>query len=197
MDRAEPDELTIRRAQRGDRDAQRSVFELLYPQICKHVGFLLAFRPEAEDAAQAAALEVLRALPGYRFRASLTTWGLAIATRVAFRHGKRARSIEEPVDLAEQGWAVPEGAPPADLVDLSRAMGRLSDKLREAVVLIDVVGLTAEEAGESLGVPANTAASRRRLAVEQLRRAWSEKNAPPGDESAGLRALQGGTERGG
>ena len=54
------------------------------------------------------------------------------------------------------------------------AMSRLSDNFREVVILKVWGGLTFAEIAVSLGIPANTASSRYRYALEELRRLTKE-----------------------
>jgi RNA polymerase sigma-70 factor (ECF subfamily) len=57
---------------------------------------------------------------------------------------------------------------------LQNAMSRLSENFREVVILKVWGGLTFAEIAVSLGIPANTAASRYRYALEELRRLTRE-----------------------
>jgi RNA polymerase sigma-70 factor (ECF subfamily) len=107
-------------------------------------------------------LALHRALPRFRGDASVRTWAIAIALRVArrVRHGASRR----PPAVTDLEIAVFDtdlsGA--AELAMLRRLLARLSPKKREAFVLMGILELTAEEAGRALGTSANTAASRYR-----------------------------------
>lgn len=158
----------VARAQQGDRAAAQRVLSGLYPSVRKHIDFLTGFGSDAEDLAQEALLEIWRALPSYRGDASLKTWALKIAGRRAQRLRWRLfRKERGRVDL-ELAYDVPEDHR-AELVHLARVLERLDPKKREAFVLMEVQELTAEEAAEVVGVPANTVASRCRHAKAELR----------------------------
>src|SRR5262245_31665252 len=87
---ADHDDLAARAAS-GDRAALQALFTRLFPVVHKHVSFVLGFGAAVEDAVQDCMLAIHRALPGFRHQASLTTWALAIASRVAIRHARRER----------------------------------------------------------------------------------------------------------
>ena len=57
---------------------------------------------------------------------------------------------------------------------LQQGLGSLVPEQREAITLKLWGGLTFEEVGEALGIPANTAASRYRYGLEQLRKILKE-----------------------
>lgn len=69
-------------------------------------------------------------------------------------------------------------------------LDRMSPKLREVLVLLEVEGLSPGEVAELLGIPANTVRSRKRLAREQFLELWRLHVADhPG---VGVRAAEGG-----
>src|SRR4051794_12151874 len=86
----ELDELALRRAMRGERDASRALVELYQARVFALVSRMLAGRGRAtvEDIAQDTFLAVFRQLPGFEpaGSAKLSTWILTIAAR---------RSIDE------------------------------------------------------------------------------------------------------
>src|SRR5215475_9107178 len=101
---AEPlDELTLRRAQRGDEAAWRALIERYQAAVHAVIWRLLAGRRlhRVEDLVQETFVRVLRALPGFdpAGRATLSTWILTIATRLALnelRRPEHAALAEEP-----------------------------------------------------------------------------------------------------
>ena len=60
-----------------------------------------------------------------------------------------------------------------------RALGQLSDSLREAVVLFELEGLSLAEMSLELDVPLHTAASRVRRGREKLRRSLERMGYAP------------------
>src|SRR5512138_3637064 len=105
---AEPlDELTLRRAQRGDERAWRDLIERYQHPVTALIWRLLAGRARhrVEDLVQETFVRVLRALPGFYpgGPAALLTWMLTIAARLAINELRRPENAEleaEPPSLA-------------------------------------------------------------------------------------------------
>ena len=139
--------------------------------------FLLAMlggKEDAEDACHEVWMRVYRKLRWVR-QAEAYLWRTARneARRALARRGRR-RSRE----VRDEGLELlPDernpGVSRADRLSVARELAGLPVKQREAVTLMAFEGLTAREAGERLGISANTAASRYRLALERLRRRLS------------------------
>lgn len=91
---AAPDELVLRRAQRGDERAWRTLIDRHQRAVHALIWRLLAgkARHRVEDLVQETFLRVLRALPEFDHAgtASLATWILTIATRLAINELRRA-----------------------------------------------------------------------------------------------------------
>lgn len=98
------DEVTLRRAQRGDERAWRDLIERYQRPVHALVWRLLAGRARhrVEDLVQETFVRVLRALPGFDpgGPASLSTWMLTIATRLALNELRRPELAELTSDLA-------------------------------------------------------------------------------------------------
>lgn len=61
---------------------------------------------------------------------------------------------------------------------IMQAIGELPDKQREVFLMTEVDGLTYREIAERTGVPLNTLLSRKRYAVQKLRRALAADHGP-------------------
>lgn len=87
------------------------------------------------------------------------------------REGRRKRRHEVAAEEPEAGLSEPlaNEAAPGLAVDLDRAIAALSEPLRDVVVLYEIEGLTHEEVGERLGIPAGTSKSRLSFARRALR----------------------------
>src|SRR5689334_4105236 len=99
---AELDELTLRRAQRGDERAWRDLIARYQTPVHALIWRLLAGRAQhrAPDLAQETFVRVVRALPRFdpAGPAKLSTWILTIATRLALNELRRP----EPALLAAE-----------------------------------------------------------------------------------------------
>jgi RNA polymerase sigma-70 factor (ECF subfamily) len=131
----------------------------------------------AEEVVQEAWLAVVTGLDGFEGRSSLRTWVLGIVVNIARRRGVRdARTVpfaalgDEPaVDPARflpadhdrwpGHWAIPPEPWPDDALETAQALGMiraaieaLPEAQRAVVMLRDMVGCTAEETRETLGL---------------------------------------------
>src|SRR6187551_3259291 len=99
------DELTLRRAQRGDERAWRDLIARFQQPVHALIWRLLAGRARhrAEDLTQDTFVRVLRALPRFDLSgpATLSTWILTIATRLALNELRRP----EPAGLDREPFA--------------------------------------------------------------------------------------------
>jgi RNA polymerase sigma-70 factor (ECF subfamily) len=140
--------------------------------------------PDAEDITQEVFIRAFQSLRAFRHDAAVDTWLYRIATNLVidrFRREKRAPqwvpvgsdADEEIRDLASPSR---DGDPQAtvQLDELQRhvqqAIQSLPTKLRAAVVLHDMEGLSYEEVAETLGCPVGTVKSRLFNARVLLRR---------------------------
>ena len=163
----------------GFRGPELPDFEVVYEE---HFAFLWRTLrrfgvPEAamDDAIQDAFLVVHSRLPTFERRSSLRTWIFGIARRVARNH-RLSRAEWASTDILE---ALPDASssPLAALETLEgarlleRLLAGLVPERREAFILVKLEEMTILEAGEALGVNANTIYSRVRTACRELEEA--------------------------
>jgi RNA polymerase sigma-70 factor (ECF subfamily) len=179
----ELDEVTLRRAQRGDQTAARALVVRYQRPVFALLSRLLGpagRRALVEDLAQETFLRAFRALPTFRpgAEARLSTWLLTIATRLALDELRRRRPPAAPLDQ------IPAPAPgaAADLAAERRQLGRaieravqaLRPEYRAAFLLREVHELEYEEIARALGVDLGTVKSRLARARQALRQALAE-----------------------
>jgi RNA polymerase sigma-70 factor, ECF subfamily len=125
---------------------------------------------DAEDLAQEVILAAHRDLPRFQGRSSLSTWLYSVAFHRWLRIKEQRRLPTVPISQ-EAGLAssAPDPAAQIDRMVLDEAIGRLSDPLREALILVKVEGLTSREAADVLQVPQGTVQWRVHEALKQLR----------------------------
>jgi RNA polymerase sigma-70 factor (ECF subfamily) len=138
---------------------------------------LVRDRPTAEDVTQEAFIHAYRSLGRFRGRSKFSTWLFRI-TRNCAVDAIRRRERQRRRDRA----AAPEpeaAADPSLRASIDQAIEGLPGDLREAFVLIEVVGLSYREAGVVLGVLSGTLKSRmhraRRLLVTELEEAGADE----------------------
>ena len=183
-ERVELDELTLRRAKRGDRAAfgalvrfyQRPIFALLSRMLLSSDR-----RDLVEDLAQETFVRALRAIDtfGDDGRNRLSSWLLTIAARVALDALKRRALPTQP--LEELADIVPGPRRADDELErrtLREAIGAAVEGLpvgyRAAFLLREVHGLDYEAIAEALDVDVGTVKSRLSRARAALRTALSE-----------------------
>jgi RNA polymerase sigma-70 factor, ECF subfamily len=176
---AELDELTLKRAQRGEPAActalvlryQRPVFDVVSRLLSPS-----GRRSSVEDVAQDTFLRVFRALPTWDARggAKLSTWILTIATRAALNELRKKPATGEP--LADAHAATPPS--PVELRSLGRAIeravGTLPPEYRAAFVLREFHELSYDEIARALDVDIGTVKSRLSRARAALQAALAE-----------------------
>ncbi len=159
MKLAELDAETLARAQLGDRDAFRALYERYADVVYAFVRRMLGEDAAAEDALQDTFLRVARSLPSFATGgpATLSTWILSIARRAAL-------TPRRPPPVATLRHE-PEVAPaPVELGAVRRrledALGALSPDQRAVFVLRELSQLSYEEIAVAVGIDVGTVRSR-------------------------------------
>jgi len=165
----EPDHRVVA-AVAGDREAAHALLLEVAPRIRNLVRYLIRNDDEVDDIAQEAMVAVLKSLADYRAEGAFHAWVDRITARATFKVLRtRKRRREEPLhpDQAE-----PTHDPFGEFHSRRRLVAlldRLPEAQRHVLVLHYVLGMTALEIAEELGVPAETVRSRLRLAKTTLR----------------------------
>jgi RNA polymerase sigma-70 factor (ECF subfamily) len=171
---AEPiDELTLRRAQRGDQRAWRDLIARFQQPVFSLIWRLLAGRARhrVEDLTQETFVRVLRALPRFdpSGPASLSTWILTIATRLALNELRRP----EPAALEDEPLANDRTDADAERRRLGAAIATgvaaLPDSQRAVLVLREYHDLDYAEIADVLELDVGTVKSRLSRARGALR----------------------------
>jgi RNA polymerase sigma-70 factor (ECF subfamily) len=178
----------LRAARDGDRAA---VDELLrrYEQSIYRFGLRMCGNEEAaRDVLQETLLAAFRNLPGFRGDAALSTWLYQIARSFCIKQ-RRGLDPTTPLEEHHVERAADDGATPDDQAHarqigaaIAAAISALSPDYREAIVLRDVEGLSAEEAAAIVGIEVAALKSRVHRARVQLR---NELAALLGEREAG------------
>ena len=147
-------------------------FEALAAPLEKQVYYvclnMMGSREDAEDCAQEAMLKAFRGFARFEGRSKFSTWLYSIATHVCL-DALRARRDAVSLDvLRESGWEMPDEEPEAyERLEegerrrlLKAALGELPPDFRAALTLIDLQGLSYQEAAEALALPLGTVKSR-------------------------------------
>ena len=163
----------VERSQHGDLDAFGALLGLISARMYSLAFRILRETGLAEDAFQAALLNVWRQLPTLKDPDRFEAWARRLLVRACYAELGRRRSWATHTQiLASDGPAAPDRTTSIDDRDvLERAFRRLTVEQRAVFVLHHHVGLPLTEIADSLGIPAGTARSRLHYATRLLREA--------------------------
>ncbi len=170
----------------GTQDARAEFGRLVeaYWRSAYRFAYRLTGNPEeAADLVQEAAEEALRAFSRFRPGTRFDRWWLRILyNSFVDRTRRQRRQSHLPLDdlsgklLATESWADPEAALEEQLDGpVQRALNALPPEFRAAVILVDLEGLSYEDAARVLRCPPGTVRSRLhrgRLALREWLRAY-------------------------
>jgi RNA polymerase sigma-70 factor (ECF subfamily) len=153
----QPDLALLRKAQRGDQRAFAVIVRTYETPVYNYVLRLTnGDRALAEDLTQEVFLRVFQGLPRFSLRCKFTTWLFQVTkNRVLDELRARERRPHTSVTLedAPQFEVLDQPVERVEAIDaLWRAIEALSDDLKMALLLRDVVGLSYNEIADSLEV---------------------------------------------
>ncbi|HUG53835.1 MAG TPA: sigma-70 family RNA polymerase sigma factor [Vicinamibacteria bacterium] len=151
---------------------KRKVFHISYKFTGRH--------DDAEDLTQEIFLKVFKSLEKFNRDADFSTWLSSVARNFCIDHYRASKREKEVLvdDLVAFDLApASAGSSPHRLLEdrdrrsfLRRGLEALPEKLREAVVLRDLQGLSYQEMADRLGLPEGTVKSRINRGREELSR---------------------------
>jgi len=188
MSDREADQILVEQVQRGDKRAFELLVAKYQRKIFRLLSRLIRDSAEIEDVAQEAFIKAYRALPNFRGESAFYTWLYRIAINTAKNYlvaqGRRApTTTETEIDEAEnfdEGDQLRDVNTPDSMLlskqvgeAVNRAIERLPEDLRTAIVLRELEGLSYEEIAETMNCPIGTVRSRifraREAIAEELR----------------------------
>jgi RNA polymerase sigma-70 factor (ECF subfamily) len=176
--RPELDDVTLKRAQRGESAAFRKLVELYERPVFALLSRMLGprgRRHRVEDLAQETFLRVYRALPGWvpDGPARLSSWILTIATRLALDELGKASARDLPLDAAKKLPARDTSDREAERRSTGEAIGRavatLEPSFQAVFLLRELHELEYEEIARALEIDVGTVKSRLHRARAALR----------------------------
>jgi len=175
MSERDADWQLVQRVQRGDKRAFGVLVDKYQRRISRLLSRMIRDPADIEDVAQEAFIKAYRALPNFRGESAFYTWLYRIAINTAKNHfaaqGRRAQTVpsvdvEDP-DGAVEGPQLSDSATPDSLYQskqvglaVNRAIDKLPEELRTAIVLRELEGLSYDEIAAAMDCPVGTVRSR-------------------------------------
>jgi RNA polymerase sigma-70 factor (ECF subfamily) len=167
----------ISAVQRGERDAIDELLARYETSIYRFGLRMCGNEEDAREVLQETLVAAFRHLPTFRGDAALSTWLYQIARSFCIKERRGRRPTESLDDMKGERMNLAEPAAPPDArahareigAALASAIGALPPEAREAIVLRDVEGLSAEEAAAIVGIEVGALKSRLHRARLQLR----------------------------
>lgn len=156
----------------GDAEAVRPLMERYQRPLASLLQRALGRTPEVDDVFQETWIRVVRSAHRYDPEQRFSAWLFAIAWNLVKDRWSRRVDPEE-VDIAEM--ASRERSPEEHAVDADRAgrvremVGRLPERLAQAILLRYFEELSEKEVAQRLGIPVGTVKSRIHNALQLLR----------------------------
>jgi RNA polymerase sigma-70 factor, ECF subfamily len=166
----EPDPKTVDRARRGDVRAFEQIVRGLLPEVLRLARHLVRDSHLAEDVSQEVFLKAFNSLPAFKGASRFSTWILRITRNASVDAIRRSRRQQRLTDQM-----VPQHEPdPAGRAALDAVIAGLPSDLREAFVVIEIFGLSYDDAATVLSTRSGTLKSRMHRARKLLVAAISD-----------------------
>jgi RNA polymerase sigma-70 factor (ECF subfamily) len=170
----------------GDLCALGEIYDRYSRDVWRAVRRALGDSADVEDVVHQMFLKLPQIAPSYDGRDSCRGWLCGIAVNLAMRHRRGAGRFQRMLSSFTHTFTNRSPLDPERLAGgqeevaaLERALATLSDKKRAVLLLIEVEGLTAAEAGHALKIPAATVRTRlfhaRRELFEVLERGGGDR----------------------
>jgi RNA polymerase sigma-70 factor (ECF subfamily) len=153
----DPDPRTLERARRGDLDAFEDLVRTYQADVYRFAASLTRDRSLAEDVTQDAFLRAFRFIRGFRGETRFGSWLFSI-TRNCANDAMRRRRF--PLVRDQERAVAASVADASARAELDVALESVSAEHRESFLLVEVFGLSYQEAADVLGVAVGTVKSR-------------------------------------
>lgn len=211
MNAERPDEVLVREAVAGDREAYHVLFQRYHRRVVGLAYDILRVREDAEDVAQEAFVKAYVSLKEFKGESSFYSWlyrivyNLSIDTkRKVTRRGGPAEQLEEGNLHEAPGFVAAVESPHASLYrrqqneQIRKALSEISEEHRAVVMLREIDGLSYEEIASVTGLSLGTVMSRLHYARKKLQKVLAEfapSEGTPSARSEGDQEPKGGGKR--
>jgi RNA polymerase sigma-70 factor (ECF subfamily) len=176
----EDDQELVERILRGDERAFHRLVERYHDKIFRLVRGIVGDWHQSEDVCQEVFVLIYRKLSSFRQHSRFSTWLYRVAVNAALRARKRWRGsgLGKPLTQEHLVSAASENEAPAFEGDevLRKLLAPLPAKLKTALVLREVGGLSYDEVARVLGCSRGAVEQRLHRALALLREVWKESD---------------------
>jgi len=151
----DPDPRTVQQARAGDLRAFEELVRLYQAEVFRFAWHLTRDRTLAEDVTQDTFLRAFRFIHGYRGGQRFGSWLFTIARNCSMDALRKRGTVAE--HDARETRVTPDASTRAEL---DAALAAVSAEHRDAFLLVEVFGLSYQEAADVLGVAVGTVKSR-------------------------------------
>ena len=162
-----------RRCLEGESSAFQTIYHRYRAQVFRVVSRMVLNQADREEVTQDVFLQVFKSLPSFQGSAKLSTWIHRVAVNVTLQHLRKKRSRIKLLFSTEMHNQTADRIPSPAATSpeeryaqkekqaaVERALARLSDKKRAALILHDFEGLPAKEIADIVGAPVLTVRTR-------------------------------------
>lgn len=154
-------DLDLKRAQKGDKGAIDALLRQHYNTVHAICHRIVINSADADDATQMALIAIVRALPRFDRRSSVSTWIYRIATNAALDELRRIRRRPIPAEEKVLERSTPNTDDAVDTQMLiTSALQEMSEEYRVVLVLRHIADLDYEEIATIVDIPVGTVRSR-------------------------------------
>ena len=169
------DAVLVMRCQEDDCEAFDEIVTRYKDGIYNYVWRMVSNREDAEDLAQEVFVRAFAAIKTFRREANLRTWLYKIASNLCVDRYRRAglekqwiiplerqqNDTVRPIDIPDHSSDPRRSFERSELqAEVKKALLKLPEKLRSAIILFDIEGLSYEEIADAMGCPIGTVKSR-------------------------------------
>jgi RNA polymerase sigma-70 factor (ECF subfamily) len=173
----DPDPRTLARARLGELDAFEELVRAHQADVFRFTWYLTRDRDLAEEVTQETFLRAFRFIARFRGESKFSSWLMRIARNCAMDALRGRHRDEQHKETAEPSAVTDGGVARAEL---DAALAAISEDHRQVFLLVEILGLSYQEAADALQVNVGTVKSRMFRARQRLCRALEDDEVQSG-----------------
>jgi RNA polymerase sigma-70 factor (ECF subfamily) len=177
-----PDDVLLRAIAEGDLDSLGELYDRHAASMWRAVERLLDDPSDAEDIVHSAFMKLPQIARSYDGRSEARAWLIGIVVRISMRHRRSVGRFFKMLSSVARSGPLPNATSPEahasgrqELARFDRAFRRLSPRKRAVFTLVNLEGMSTEQAAQALGIPAATVRTRLHHARRELAQAMNRR----------------------